>query len=68
MIEEYVSKNWNVSRGNGKQQKPQNGLFMTLNVLKHGQKWNFTSRLLSGKCFTFERLITGLLRMTSEYL
>ena len=68
MIEDYVSKNWNVGRGKRTQYKAQDVLFMTLTVLKHGQQWNFTARLFSIKCSTFERLITGFLRMISETL
>ena len=68
MIEDYVSKNWNVGRGKRTLYKAQDVLFMTHTVLKHGQQWNFTARLFSVKCSTFERLITGFLRMLSEYM
>ena len=68
MIEDYMSKNWNVGSGKRTQYKAQDVLFMSLTVLKRGQQWNFTARLFSVKCSTIERLITGFLRMILEYM
>lgn len=67
-LHNYIVTNWNVGRGRKCTQKPMDVLFMTLTVLKHGGSWDILGKVFRITGTTFERMITGFMRVIAGEL
>ena len=67
-IHPRVVTSWNVGRGRKSSQTPMDVFFMSLAVLKHGGSWDILSKVFDMKAPTFERVISGYMKVVSKIL
>lgn len=67
-IHDRIVTLWNVGRGRKSPHTPMDVLFMALTVLKHGGSWDVLSSVFRMKAPTFERLISGFMKVAAPEL
>ena len=67
-VQEHMSPRYNTGRGSKSPNKAKDLFFMSVCVLKHGSKWNLMAYLFEMKPETFEKRMTGMIAITSDFL
>ena len=66
-VADHVRLNYNTGRGSKSPIHGKDLFFMTLTVLKRGGKWDMMAYLFEMKAPTFEKRVTGMVKILSSY-
>lgn len=66
-VADHVRLNYNTGRGSKSPIHGKDLFFMTLTVLKHGGKWDMMAYLFGMKAPTFEKRVTGMVKILSSH-
>ena len=67
-VQEHLSPRYNTGRGSKSPIKAKGLFFMSVCVLKHGSKWDLMAYLFEMNPRTFEKRVTIMIAITSDFL